>query len=450
MVSKRYYFIILFGVSLIGLTFFLLFAASFYYRNPSVLAILCLLAFAEIALLIGYLNRINRKLENFFIAHLSGEMMTNYSRKGKEEEFEVLYDYFEKVNTKLEKERVENEVKNNYFKTLVDHTAVGLISFSEDGSVSFFNDAAKRIFGIQTVRHLEKLDQFKEGLGQSFLTLEPHTTELVSIFLNGELVQLATRKVTFKSAENMVHLVSLQNIKSELEQKEVESWQKLIRVLTHEIMNSITPMITFAASLTNSLKDVETGVVKKVEDIAPAALKKTVRGLDMIEKRGKGLLQFVENYRDVTRLPKPQFQVISVKELFRMVKDLFEEQLLEKGIKIEIDCPASLFVHADGNLLQQVIINLIKNAIEAFADKENPVISLSAASLNNRTVIEVMDNGEGIPPEAMENIFIPFFTTKEKGSGIGLSLSRQIIRMHGGSIDVQSAPGSHTIFTIKI
>jgi two-component system nitrogen regulation sensor histidine kinase NtrY len=414
------------------------------------MAILAIVAVVEVVELIGYLNRVNRKLENFFIAHLSGEMMTSFTKSGASKEFDELYNYFDQVNSKLEKARVENEIRNNYFKTLVDHAAVGLISFTSDGAVGFFNDAARKIFGVQIVRHLEKLDQFREGLSHLLIGLEPHTMELVNIIIKGELIQLATRKVTFTSADKTVHLVSIQNIKSELEQKEVESWQKLIRVLTHEIMNSITPITSLAASLTKLFQNKETGVVKTLEELSSPTLEKTVKGLRIIAGRGEGLVQFVQNYRDVTRLPKPQFQVVSVKELFLLVGGLFEEQLTINKIRLEIDCHPLLLIQADGNMLQQVLINLVKNAIEAFGEKPDPVISLAAQSTAENTVIEVMDNGNGIPAEAMENIFVPFFTTKETGSGIGLSLSRQIIRMHGGSLDVQSVPGSHTIFTIKI
>jgi len=341
-------------------------------------------------------------------------------------------------------------VQNNYFKTLVDHAAVGLISFTQDGSVGFFNEAAKKIFGVHIVRNLNKLDQFKEGLSHMLLTLEPHTRELVNIIIKGDMVQLVTRKVEFSAAGQTVHLVSFQNIKSELDQKEVESWQKLIRVLTHEIMNSITPIISLAQVVTPLLQNKDTGEVMKIEEITPKTLQKTIRSLTNITERGNGLLKFVHNYRDVTRVPKPQFQVVGVKELFLMLQGLFENQLEECNILMEVDCPPSLFIQADGSLMQQVLINLVKNAIEAFGGKPDPVIRLMARTEHDRTVIEVADNGNGIPDAAMENIFVPFFTTKEKGSGIGLSLSRQIIRMHGGSLEVRSVPGEQTVFTIKI
>ncbi len=450
MVSKRYYYVVILRILLIVITLGCFFFASFYYRNISILAIFALLSIVEVAGLVDYLNRINEKLENFFIAHLSGEMTTSFSKSGRNDEFEGLYSYFIRINTKLEKARVENEVRNNYFKTLVDHAAVGLISFTEDGNVGFFNDAAKKIFRVQIVRNLEKLNQFREGMSHFLVQLEPHNMELMNIIINGELIQLATRKVTFTAEGNTVHLVSLQNIKSELEQKEVESWQKLIRVLTHEIMNSITPITSLASSLTRLFQNKDSKEVKKIEEVTSQTLEKTVKGLNIIAGRGEGLVQFVQNYRDVTRLPKPQFHGVSVKDLLLVVQGLFEEQLATSNIRMEVVCHPSLFIQADGMLLQQVLINLVKNAIEAFGEKPDPLIRLSAQTLADHTVIEIMDNGNGIPLVAMENIFVPFFTTKEKGSGIGLSLSRQIIRMHGGSLDVQSIPGSHTIFTIKI
>jgi signal transduction histidine kinase len=215
-------------------------------------------------------------------------------------------------------------------------------------------------------------------------------------------------------------------------------------------MNSMTPIITLVTTITRLYRNKDTGEVKSPDEVQPPMIEKTLKGLDLIESRGQGLIHFVQNYRDVTRLPKPDFKLLNVRDMFQGIRLMFEEQMQQNGIRLVIDCHPSLFLNADGKLLEQVIINLVKNAIEAFDDAPDPTITMAAQSNNTQIIMEIADNGKGIPNDMLENIFVPFFTTKEKGSGIGLSLSRQIIRLHGGTMNVQSEPFSRTVFTIKI
>ena len=450
MVSKTFYYLLIIRICLISLTSFLFFLAVFYFPNISLLIILTGICIFQVISLVHYLNKTNRKLEDFFIAHLSGEVTTSFSNSKRKDEFSGLYDYFDKLNKNLENARIKNEIQNNYFKTLVDHAAVGLISFTSDGNVEFFNDAAKKIFGVHVVRVLSKLDRFKEGFSDHLLQQSSHHKELIPIIIKGELIQLATRKVLFKTGEKTIHLVSLQNIKPELEQKEIESWQRLIRVLTHEIMNSISPITSLVSSLTRMFRDKETGRIRTPAQLTIKNIEKTLRGLDIVEGRGNGLIQFVQNYREVTRLPKPNFEVINVKDLLQKIVYLFEPQLADSNIRLLVECHPSIFIQADVRLIEQVLINLVKNAIESFSITAAPVIKLSGQSQQDKVIIEVEDNGRGIPSGVLDDIFIPFFTTKERGSGIGLSLSRQIIRLHGGSLDIQSSKEGKTVFAIKI
>ena len=450
MVCRRFYFQLLFRIVLLVVICFLFFYILFRIPNISLVIIVGALILFQVINLIRYLNKINRKLENFFLAHLSGEVTTSFVKSNKNEEFSRLYDYFNKVNQKLEKSRIDNEIRNNYFKAIVDQTAIGLISFADDSQVEFINDAARRIFKVFVVKNLDKLDSFKNGLSKFLLELEPEKTELISVIIDDEMVQLSVKKVDLKAGEQRLHLVSLQNIKAELDQKEMESWQRLIRVLTHEIMNSITPITSLVNTITKMFRNRETGMVLKPDELTEQTLEKTVKGLDIVENRGVGLIQFVNNYRDITKLPKPHFQVLNMKDLFTDVQTLFVEQLTEKNILVAISCRPSLHLQADRKLLEQVLINIFKNAIEACEGKKDGCIKLSAHTVQDRTIIEVEDNGKGIPEVVNENMFVPFFTTKEKGTGIGLSLSRQIIRMHGGNIDYYSVPGEKTIFTIKL
>jgi len=423
--------------------------AVFKLPNPSVLALLGLLIPLQAWFLIRYLNSINHKLEQFFIMHLSGDVTTSFSASGKKDEFEGLYGYFRRVNEQLETSRVESEIRNNYFKTIVDHTSTGLISFTMEGRVELFNDAARKIFRINVLRTLEKLDRFKEGFSDTLKAIKPGESQLINLIIDDDLIQLSTRKAIFRTGNLDLHLVSFQNIKSELEQQEIESWQKLIRVLTHEIMNSITPIITLVATLTRIFRHKESGRIKSISELTEQNLEKTMRGLDIIENRGNGLVHFVRNYRSVAIIPKPEFQILNLREMFIRIKELHEDILEEKKIKVSVECPHLLHVQADGKLIDQVLINLFKNAMEAVNGITSPRIRMSAQNIDNQIIIEVEDNGIGITDYAMQNMFVPFFTTKEGGSGIGLSLSKQIIRMHGGSIGVQSSPGK-TVFTIRI
>ena len=449
MVSRRFYLNISARIILMMVTCILFGLTVFRLPNPSILILLGLLIPLQAYLLIRYLNSINHKLEQFFIMHLSGDVTTSFSASGRKDEFEGLYNYFRRVNDKLETSRVESEIRNNYFKTIVDHTSTGLISFTMEGRVELFNDAARKIFRINVLRSLDKLDRFKDGFSDTLKAIKPGESQLINLIIDDDLIQLSTRKAIFRTGNLDLHLVSFQNIKSELEQQEIESWQKLIRVLTHEIMNSITPIITLVATLTRIFRHKDTGQIKAIGELTEHNLEKTMRGLDIIENRGNGLVHFVRNYRSVAILPKPEFQILNLNDMFTRIKELHEEILEEKKIRVSIECPQSLHIQADGKLIDQVLINLFKNAMEAVNGIPAPKIRMSAQNTDNQTVIEVEDNGAGITDYAMQHMFVPFFTTKEGGSGIGLSLSKQIIRMHGGSIGVQSSPGK-TLFTIKI
>ena len=450
MVCKEYYFRVVARVVFLLLNSLILFYFIFHIPNVSLVVITASVLVYQVFALITYLNKVNTKIENIFMAHLSGEVTSSYSKSGRGGEFNKIYDYFNQMNSRLERIRIDNEIQNNYFKTIVDQTSVGLISFTGDGQVEFLNDATRRIFKVFVVKNLSKLNIFKEDFSDYLLHLEPEKTELVSVMVKGEMIQLSVKKVEFKAGTRSLNLVSVQNIKEELDQKEVESWQKLIRVLTHEIMNSITPITSVVNTLSRMFKNKDSGVVITPGEINVQSIERTVRGLDIVEKRGEGLKQFVSNYRDLTRLPKPEFQEVMVKQLFMDIEVLLQEDIAQRGIGLVIACHPSLQLLMDLKLIEQVMINLVKNAMEACDGNPQGLIKLSAYSSNEHTFIEVEDNGKGIPAEVAENMFVPFFTTKEKGSGIGLSLSRQFVRLHGGTLDFRSVPGEKTVFTIKL
>jgi len=450
MVCRKFYLRVVSRILLLLLNCLALFYIIFHLPNVSLIILAALILVYQVASLIRYLNRVNTRLETFFQAHLSGEVVSSFSKLGKQDEFSRLYGYFNRLNEKLEAIRIRTEISNAYFRTIVDQTAVGLIAFTNEGKVEFINDAAKRMLKVFVVRDLSKLDTLKEGFGMYLMNLEPEKTELVPVVADDEMIQLSVKKTDFRSGEVSLHLATLQNIKPELDQKEIESWQRLIRVLRHEIMNSITPITSFVDSVTRIFREKDSGKIVSPKEVTAQMIDRTIKGLDIVEGRCDGLIQFVNNYRDLTKLPMPVIQAVYLKPLLQNLALLHQGILEEMNIRVSIQCHQSLRVQADPRLLEQVMINLFKNAIEAIDRKPNGMIKLSAHEVNGRIVIEVEDNGKGIPPEVDMNMWVPFFTTKEKGSGIGLSLSRQIIRQHGGNLDYYSVPGERTVFTVKI
>jgi signal transduction histidine kinase len=243
-------------------------------------------------------------------------------------------------------------------------------------------------------------------------------------------------------------LVSIQNIHNELEAKEMDSWQKLIRVLTHEIMNSITPIVSLSGTVKDLLIDQQSLVLRK--EIDEDDVESAQSALSTIETRSQGLLNFVQVYRNLTRIPKPNFRYFEVNELFDRVENLLQPKIKELKIKCDLKAfPPGLMLTADPDLIEQVVINLLINSIHAVKDAPAPRITVVATNSSlNRVLISVSDNGYGIKPDNMEQIFVPFFTSKKEGSGIGLSLSREIMRLHKGNITVKSKPGVETVFTL--
>ena len=262
--------------------------------------------------------------------------------------------------------------------------------------------------------------------------------------------QLSIYAAEFKLRSNHYTLVSISNIQNELEEKEMEAWQNLIRVLTHEIMNSVTPIVSLSSTANSLLENIDSKLKSK-SDLNTDELEDVTGALNTIVKRSKGLLHFVDDYRNLTRIPAPNFQVVKISSLFERIKKLFSDQLNEKNIICRCTVePDNLEVIADPDLIEQVLINLILNSIKALTAAEYPEIKLVSKFDNRGSIImQVIDNGDGIPEDLHEKIFIPFFTTRKEGSGIGLSLSRQIMRAHKGGITVSSIPGKETIFTLK-
>ncbi len=397
--------------------------------------------------LITYVTHTNRTLKTFFDSLRYIDTVKKSSGKGKS--FEELDKLYQEIAGIIHQVELDRETDRQYFRYLVDHSAAGILSFNETGEIEMINQSAKKILKLKQPKNISALGSLSPDLPVVLNTLKSGQQKLLKLIVDNEVIGLSVRLAEYRISGRKIRLVSLQNIRNELEEEELDAWQKLIRVLTHEIMNSITPVNSLTNTIIRMLES--DGRPKRHDEIDADTLANALEGLHSIEKRNKGLIGFVQSYRSLTRIQKPMFIKVDVESMFnnivRLVKDELEAARIHLFLAVN---PAGLTLEADEKLLEQVMINLISNSRHALSETPNPEILLSAGIDHDMVVIEIKDNGSGIPSELMGNIFIPFFTTRAEGSGIGLSLSRQIMRLHSGSISVRSRPGIETIFTLKL
>ncbi len=449
MIYKRFRFLVILRIIVLTISIFLLFYLTDQTKYWVSAFILGTFIIAQIISLILFVERTNRKLAKFLQSIRHSDFVSSFSDKGMGKSFQELSNEFNEVIKQFKKNRAEKEEHFNYLQTVIQHVSIGIIAYRKDGKVDSINTATKRLLRITNLRFINDLHVVKEDLPEIFMKLKAGDKTLVKLFVEDELVQLMIYATEFRMRGEEFVLISLQNIHAELEEKEIESWQKLIRVLTHEIMNSITPISSLASTVQEMLfESIEERLKLKAMD------EDDVQGVDSalrtIQNRSQGLLNFVEIYRNLTRIPKPNFRYFEISDLFNRAEDLLKPKLEKFNVQLKIRVfPADLKLTADPDLVDQVIINLILNAIDAVKETESPIIDLfSTKKDNGRTIIEVSDNGSGIKPDILDKIFMPFFTSKKTGSGIGLSLSRQIMSLHKGSISVKSKPNEGTTFTL--
>jgi two-component system, NtrC family, nitrogen regulation sensor histidine kinase NtrY len=398
--------------------------------------------------LIRYVEVTNKKLTRFLESIKYSDFSSGFAydnNLGKT--FQELNKSFNSVMDAFRQTRADKEENLNYLNTVVQHVGTGLLSFDSEGEIKLINNSARNLLQAPQIHNIAELKPSNPEIYRKLIELKPGQKTLIR---NSNEVSLAIHSTELKMRGTVIKLVALQNIQTELQQKEIEAWQNLTRVLRHEIMNSITPI----ASLTGTLNEIlqedlirnETGDYKmneeSVEDLSD--------GLQTIENRSKGLIRFVDAYRDYTTIPRPKFAKVSIHEMFDHIMNLLSPEMEANEIIFTSSLvPHNLTITADRELIEMVLINLIKNAKEALSGHSEPKIELRARiDSEQHTIIEVKDNGPGIIPEAMERIFIPFYTTKRNGSGIGLALSRQIMQMHNGNLIVKSEPNIYTIFTL--
>ena len=433
--------IILLAISLFLLAYFILGSAGVF-----VIALFVIVVLAQVVFLIGFSENSFKKVRQF-LDNIKQDNYTNvYPVKFDGTETDDLHIEFNAILAKLKEDQAEKEANYQYFRSVFQHLSIGLITFDEDGKTQIVNTAAKRMLNIPNLNHIAEVEKINKELHHAINSLRTGGSELIKIAHPDGIMQLSVYVIELVMRESKFKLVSLQNIQSELEEKEMEAWQNLIKVLTHEIMNSIAPISSLAATVKG---DIETKINSSAS-IGENDWEDYLMALSTIEKRSEGMIKFVSDFRSLAHIPAPKFQAIRLQQLFEQLEVLLQHQFDQHQIQFRkrID-PEDLILFGDQTLIEQVLINLMQNAIQAVEDSVTRVIWVEAfIDESGKIIIEVADSGKGIDEEALPKIFIPFFTTKKKGSGIGLSLSKQIMRRHKGNIQVRSELGEGTVFKL--
>jgi two-component system nitrogen regulation sensor histidine kinase NtrY len=413
-------------------------------------SLICLIAIVVLTIsLISYLNSTNRKVRFFFDSVRNDDSSLSFPVDTKNKTFRELNKSMNTVNQQIQKLKIENRSQEQYFQILIEHLATGIITYDSKGYILHANSSAKKLLSIEVLTHIQQIERIDEKLYQTIKNIRPSERRLISISNDQDEIQLSLKATSFRSNNAELVILSIQDIKSELEEKELESWMKLIRVLMHEIMNSITPITSLSETLSHIYGS--DGMPVSPEQVTSKTITTTLQGLNVIKEQGKGLMSFVESFRKLTRVPEPEKKNFKVSDLISRVQILYSS--LNKSDRVSLSVSLKdpeQEILADQNLISQVLLNLVKNALEANEDNPDGQIKIvTGTDTNNRPEICVIDNGPGIPEENIDEIFVPFFTTRQTGSGIGLSISKQIMRVHCGNLKVKSIPGKETVFCLS-
>lgn len=433
-------------IALVAASLFLLAYGIIDDWGVFMISLFLILVVFQIIFLIRYSESSFKKVRLFLDNIKQDKYSQLYPVKFDGTETDDLHIEFNAILAKLKEDQAEKEANYQYFRSVFKHLSIGLITFGENGEIQILNVAAKRILNVDELKNIAEIEQVNKELHLAIQNLRTGGSELIKIAHPDGIMQLSVYVIELLMRGERFKLVSLQNIQSELEEKEMEAWQNLVKILTHEIMNSIAPISSLAGTLKGELEH----KIEHNEPLNPSDMEDCMMGISTIEKRSEGLIRFVSDFRSLAHIPTPKFGSIGIARLFDQLEILLQNQLENQGITLEKELnPNELILFGDQTQIEQVLINLLQNAIQALDDAEEKKITLRALiDEAGKIIIEVSDTGKGIEEEALSKIFIPFFTTKKKGSGIGLSLSKQIMRRHKGNIQVRSTLGEGTTFKL--
>ncbi|RFZ94184.1 sensor histidine kinase [Mucilaginibacter conchicola] len=350
---------------------------------------------------------------------------------------------FNDINTTFKVISRERETQYQYLQKILELVDTGIISYEQEtGEISWINEAFKNLIGVPYLKTIHSLEKREAELYTNVMKLKAGEGQVLTITRDQQQVKMLVTASVMRSEDKLYKLIAFQNVSEALDETESKAWSKLLNVMTHEIMNSVAPISSLADTLKNRLEDPEI-----TEQLQHGDLEDIGLGIDTIKRRSDGLLKFTESYRSLNKITKLDLTRMLVRDMFENLNTLMTPSLEKKNIELDIILrDPALTIEADVNLLDQVLINLLVNAIEAVKDREEPQIILQAELQGGKLLVKVIDNGVGMPPELLDKIFIPFFSTRKTGSGIGLSLCKQIMLLHKGNIQVQSTEGKGSAF----
>jgi two-component system, NtrC family, nitrogen regulation sensor histidine kinase NtrY len=437
--------IVLLTLSLYGFAEFL--SESGYGMTVAGLGILIVY---QLVRLIALVENTNREVIHFLHSIQYDDFSQTYRLSLEGKTFDELNQAFQNVWLKFKDIRNEKESKYQYLRYIIQHLGVAIITYDRSGEVDFMNNAAKKLFKTNRLPHIQKLDEISHSLVDLLQTMRQSEHRILKIQQGSEAMQLLVNISEFAAEGKEYRLAVIQNVQREMEEQELNAWERIINVLTHEVMNSLTPISSLANTLEMAMEDFKEKLNGNTDE---ADWDDMYLAVQTIQRRSENLVRFVNDFRTLTQLAPPKFKNLPVQLLFEDIYRLVRLNLKQHSINwIVLTEPETLIITADKSQIEQVLLNLVKNAIDALADledRDDKTIWLTAR-LDERShpIFSIRDNGAGIDPDAVQRIFVPFFTTKKFGSGIGLSLSRQIMRQHNGSIAVQSS-AEGTEFTLQ-
>jgi nitrogen fixation/metabolism regulation signal transduction histidine kinase len=416
-----------------------------YYSATLLSSIVLALLVAE---LWRYVSRTNREVARFLDAVRFADYSQRFNFEKAGSGFASLGRTFTAIIEEMRERRTDQESEMRHLKALIEHIPVPLMTVHADDAITLQNNAARRLFGSTHVTRVNDLRQFGAGFARAVDEAIPGDRELVTFTVEGAEYQLTLAATEIIINTDRERLISLQDIQSEIDATQADAWQDLVRVLTHEIMNSITPVTSLAQTAAELVDDIvrETGpespIAEELEDVQSAVA--------TVARRSDSLMQFIDSYRQISRLAPAEKKRVALGDLFETATSLARAEWDDPRVALSTSIePSGLYVYADRDLLEPVLLNLLRNAWQATKGQEQPSIELRGA-LNRRgnTVIEIRDNGHGVPDDIATKIFVPFFTTREGGSGVGLALARQVMIAHGGFIRLGQKSDAGTTFTL--
>jgi len=416
------------------------------HNYPTFGALLCMLIVFQVIDLFKFTNKSNEELQQFVESVHYRDFSRRFDEKNAPTSLQPMRKGFNEINTTFKSITKEKETQYVYLQKILELVDTGILSYEhETGDVMWMNEALKQMLQVPYIKNLQALQRRNELMYDEIASVVPGDKKVVTLKGDKTSMKVLMSATAFQTGEKKYKLIAFQNINEALEETESKAWQKLLNVMTHEIMNSVAPISSLADTLKNRLQ----AAVSDLQKTGP--IDDLQIGIETIKRRSEGLLKFAETYRNLNKITKLTLEKVYVRDLFETLHHLMEPTLDKKNIELEIILKdPDLMLQADVHLLEQVLINLLINAAEAVKETTEPRILMSAyITPNNKVVVKVADNGVGMPEELMEKIFIPFFSTRKTGSGIGLSLCKQIMLLHKGTIQVQSTEGEGTAFLLQ-